>query len=135
MTRLKFTPEMFHPCHGSFHVDADKMAADICNRAFDEWLLEQPILYTSNSRNRPKCLWVNEFNEIDEPIGATHRARLCAIEEINPKACVDHIPKLRSTQPVGVPVTRDYYGAALMLGCSIVCSQCGVDLKATWTPA
>lgn len=61
----------------------------------------------------------------------THKARLAFIEEIK-KECVKHIPKIQSKQ-VASPMSDDPYAAALVLGCSIVCLNCGVELQATWS--
>lgn len=60
----------------------------------------------------------------------THKARLAFIEEIK-KECVNHIPKIQSRQ-VASPMSDDPCAAALVLGCSIVCLNCGCELVAEW---
>lgn len=63
----------------------------------------------------------------------THSALLLSITPLKPK-CEKHVPTIESKQ-VSMPQSKDPFGAALLLGCAIVCATCGVRLEAEWKEA
>jgi hypothetical protein len=104
MSRLKFEPEMFALSFIETEYKRNEMAAQTAQKAFDDWLEEQTVVYICD--HELKTL------HFVEPVDATHTARLVCIEEIKPKEC-EHIPIER----------LDY---------RIECLNCGCELKATW---
>jgi predicted translin family RNA/ssDNA-binding protein len=66
----------------------------------------------------------------NEEVGYTHKGYLVGVEEIK-KECQNHIPTIKSKQ-VSLPQASDPYAAALVLGCEVVCLNCGKSLVAEW---
>lgn len=78
MNTLKFTPEMFNKCQGYPFESANKLAADICNLHFEDWLNSQPLAYGNLD---PKSFIIVEGTI---PPGYTHTARIVDIQAIKP---------------------------------------------------
>lgn len=91
------------------------------NKLIESW----PVVFNTTN-NAGITSWIHY-----KPIGYHSQARLAFIEKIK-KECVNHIPKIQSKQ-VASPMSDDPCAAALVLGCSIVCLNCGVELQATWS--
>lgn len=135
--RLKFEPGMFYLLNNKDATWApSKQEQDmIARRAqylFDKWLESQTVFY---GVKQDDDFWVLSatLNETTD----THTARLIDIRPIEKKECEIHIPKIQSKQPVGIGSTDSgYHATALLLGCSIICSKCGKNLKpSNWEPA
>lgn len=122
-----FKPEDFEGTYGHFQKEAHAKFAEIANKKLQEYLESCPVAYFKYLGGKPFNIGP-ELNKEDD----THVARLAFIEEISKEVCKQHIPKLQSKKQVSLPLTEDPYGAALLLGCSIVCSKCGVKLEAEW---
>lgn len=139
MTPFKFTPEDFKTESTPYHmifgtkdgISFNEMyvieMARLANARINEWLKDAVKVYWKRAPSDT----FRYFNFGEEHMSGydTHTALLIDIKEIEKMKCESHVPKLKSNQPVGIPDTKDYFAAALMLGCSIVCAKCGVDLK------
>ena len=97
MSKLKFTEEMFISFAGAL---TSKGMADRAQKAFDEWLENQNVVY-----GNPKTFFKSYVNPED-----THKARLVCFEEI--KKC-EH-------ENVFIKFTSDD---------AIVCRDCNKQLK------
>ena len=73
MSKLKFTEEMFISFAGAL---TSKGMADRAQKAFDEWLENQNVVY-----GNPKTFFKSYVNPED-----THKARLVCFEELKPCA-------------------------------------------------
>lgn len=147
MTPFKFTPEDFKTESTPYHmifgtkdgISFNEMyvieMARLANALLALWLKDAVRVYGQVYNHGAKGLKYKNFTDnncqdnIINEFRDTHTALLIDIKEIEKMKCESHVPKLKSNQPVGIPDTKDYFAAALMLGCSIVCAKCGVDLK------
>lgn len=99
-----------------------------------EAVLAKAVKVTGYHVKHPTDGWIWSYRQnIFERVTDTHTGLLLAIEPIKPK-CERHVPSIESKQ-VCIPSSTDPFGAALVLGCSIVCATCGVRLTAEWKEA
>lgn len=111
--KFKFKTEMFMSLRPLYRLDAMEQA----QAALDKHLESLPKI--SGVVNEKQ-----EYNFVkDIHIGDTHTAVLFNLELIK-KECNQHIPKIASRQ-----VAESNPAIASMLGCSIVCANCGIELK------
>lgn len=96
------------------------LIADLANLKLNQWLDAAPTIYSDNAH-----AWLENENQI-----SLKKAKLVCIEEIK-KECENHIPTIKSKQ-VSLPNASDPFAAALVLGCEVVCLNCGKSLVAEW---
>lgn len=112
-------PKIFDAKQFEFeHTDTLAGCAARAQEIFESWLKSQKRVY---SQPEIDTTWNYQKMGTD-----THEAFLVCISEIE-KKCIEHIPKVESKQviPSGSPE------AMLMLGCRIVCAECGIELEPT----
>lgn len=119
---MKFTKDDFGGDYGNKYISRlDAIGcAEIANAKLKEWLDAAPTVYLEKHDN------LSHVNEI----GFIKKGKIVCIEEIK-KECEKHIPTIKSKQ-VSLPQASDPYAAALVLGCEVVCLNCGKSLVAEW---
>lgn len=115
-----------------------EMAARFANRKIqkliESWpVVECSLLKESNLTDQHGPGWIASEKSTRPKFLYTHKARLAFIEEMPKEECKKHLPTVKSKQ-VSLPMSNDPYGAALALGCEIICKHCGVELVAEWKP-
>lgn len=126
MSQFRFKPKDFYHT-GLCEYECEKIAG-YSNSILDKHLATCPVVTGDTNSDTGWAF----FSPPNGSRGHTHRAVLFEIEELPKSECKEHVPTLKSKQPVGLPECKDRYGAALMLGCSIICINCGVGLTAKW---
>jgi hypothetical protein len=119
MTKFRFKPEDFSGYYK--HITPSDAMANIANELLDKAIAEAPVVYG----DRTKVDWTVDAYPAD-----TYKSVLFNIEEIAKKDC-EHEPSYTLSG-----ITQAGNSSILTnVAAKIVCSKCGISLKARWEAA
>lgn len=104
-------------------------AADKANEIIEKLVAEAEVVYKQPGMGLFGGTWT-----AFPPSGGTYKkGAVLFVEDVEKKECCVHTPSLKHPAQSFPFVGQDLYAAADLLGSSVVCSVCGVELKASWS--